>query len=122
MSGFSKLSFIFHLGCYKIPNMNSETNPPSPLSTLFASIWHSFLTQASVLLLCQYPASSSRVEGPELFLQSEQFQSFKNFFQELHFSEIWTYVLMDCFKFLTLIFKLLIFKIFLNFKDFQIVQ
>ena len=55
---------------------------------MFASIWGSFLTQASVLLLFQYAASLSRGEGPELFLQSEPFQNFKNFFQELHFSEI----------------------------------
>ena len=48
-----------------------------------ASIWDSFLAQASVLLLCQYAAALNRGEGPDLLLQSGPFQSFQKFFQEL---------------------------------------
>ena len=51
-----------------IPHINSDINPPPPLSMLFASIWDSFLAQASVLLLFQYAATLSRGEGPGLFL------------------------------------------------------
>ena len=36
---------------FAIPHENSETNPPPPLSMLFASIWDSFLAQATVFLL-----------------------------------------------------------------------
>ena len=50
---------------------------------LFASIWDSFLAQASVLLLCHYTVTLSRGEGPDLFLQSGPFQNFQKFFQEL---------------------------------------
>ena len=50
---------------------------------LFASIWDSFLAQASELLLFQYAATLSRGEGPDLFLQTGPFQNFHKFFQEL---------------------------------------
>ena len=50
---------------------------------LFASIWGSFLAQASVLLLFQYAATLIRGEGSDLFLQSGPFQNFQNFLQEL---------------------------------------
>ena len=53
---------------------------PPPLSMLFASIWDSFLAQASALLLCQYAATLSRGKGPDLFLESGPFQDFKKFF------------------------------------------
>ena len=54
---------------------------------LFASIWDSFLAQASVLLLCHYTVTLSRGEGPDLFLQSGPFQNFQKFFQELTSSQ-----------------------------------
>ena len=40
-----------------IPHLNFETSPLPPLSMLFASIWESFLAQASVLLLFQHTAT-----------------------------------------------------------------
>ena len=53
----------------------------------FASIWDSFLAQASVLLLCQYTTTLSREQGPDLFLQRGPFQNFHKFFQELSWSQ-----------------------------------
>ena len=38
---------------------------------MFSSIWDSFLSQASLLLLFQYVATLSRGKGHDLFLQSE---------------------------------------------------
>ena len=61
--------------------------PSTQLSMLLASIWDSFLAQASVLLLCQYPAALSRRKGPDLFLQSGPFQNFCKFFQESTWSQ-----------------------------------
>ena len=46
---------------------------------LFASIRDSFLAQALVLLLFQYPATLSGGNGPDLFLQSGPFQISINF-------------------------------------------
>ena len=60
---------------------------PPPLSMLFASIWDSFLAQASVMLYFQYAATLSRGEGPHLFLQSGWYQNFRKFFQELTSSQ-----------------------------------
>ena len=61
--------------------------PPAPtppqLSMLFASIWDSFLAQASVLLLFQYAATLCRQKRPDLFVQSGSFQNLHKFFQEL---------------------------------------
>ena len=54
---------------------------------LFVSIWNSFLVQALVLLLFQYPATLSMGEGPDLFLQSGPFQNFHKFFQVLTWSQ-----------------------------------
>ena len=38
-----------------------ETNPTSPLTIFFASIWDSFLAQVSILPLFQYAATLSRM-------------------------------------------------------------
>ena len=54
---------------------------------LFASIWDSFLAQASVLPLYQYAVALSKGEGPDVFLQSGPFQNFQKFFQELNWSK-----------------------------------
>ena len=57
---------------------------------LFASIWDSFLAQASVSLLyqyAQYAATLSTGEGTDLFLQSGPFQNSQEFFQELTWSQ-----------------------------------
>ena len=54
---------------------------------LFASIWDSFLVEASVLVLCQYAATLTRGEGADLFLQSGPFQNFQKIFQELTWFE-----------------------------------
>ena len=64
-----------------------DQSPSPPVSRLFASIWGSFLAQASVLLLCQYTTKLSRGERPDLFLQSGPFQNFQKFFQELSWSQ-----------------------------------
>ena len=49
---------------------------PLLLSMLFASVWESFLAQASLLLLFQYVATLSRRKGSDLFLQSGPSQNF----------------------------------------------
>ena len=57
------------------------------MSLLFASIWDSLLEQASVFQLFEYAATLSKKEGPDLFLQSEPFQTFYEFFKELTWSQ-----------------------------------
>ena len=59
-----------------------DQSPLPLLSMLSASVWDIFLAQASVLLLCQYTATLSRGEGPDLFLQSGPVQNSQKFFQE----------------------------------------
>ena len=55
---------------------------------LFAIIRDSFLAQALVLVLFRYTATLGREEeGSDLFLQSEPFQNFQKFFQELTWSQ-----------------------------------
>ena len=70
-----------------MPHINSETNPPPPIVNVAFKYLRQFLAQASVLLLFRYAATLSKGEGPDLFLQSEPFQSFQNFFQELTWSQ-----------------------------------
>ena len=50
------------------------------------------MAQTSVLALCQYAATLSREEGPNLFLQSKPLQNFHKFFQELN-SKFWVFEL-----------------------------
>ena len=63
---------------------NLKQIPLPSLSILFASIWDCFLAQALVLLLCQYTATMSGVDRPNLFLQGGPFRNFQKFFQELN--------------------------------------
>ena len=70
-----------------ISHIISETNFPPPLSMLFASIWYSFLAQASVLLSYQYTVTLSRRKWPDLFLESGPFQNFQKFFQDVNWSQ-----------------------------------
>ena len=64
-----------------IPRINSETNPLHPFSMLFASIWDSFLAQASVLLLCQYTATLSRGRGLIYFCKVDHSRISRKFFR-----------------------------------------
>ena len=52
-------SFLF-IYLFLRPHINSETNPLSPFSMLFASIWGRFVAQVSMLLLSQHAATLSR--------------------------------------------------------------
>ena len=60
---------------------------PLPPIINVANAWASFLVQALVFLLFQYVATLSIAEGPDLFRQSEPFQNFQKFFQELAWSQ-----------------------------------
>ena len=62
-----------------IPHTNSETNPPPPWSLLFASVWDSFLAQATVLLLYQYAATLSRGKGHDYFCKVDHSRISINF-------------------------------------------
>ena len=67
-TAFQNFLFSYKTLLSKIPHINSETNPIPPWSMLLASIWGSFLAQASVSQLCQYAATLSRGKWPDLFL------------------------------------------------------
>ena len=98
MLGFSKPLFFFHSFFWTIPHINSETNPPTPISMLFASIWDSFFAQASVLLLFQYCATLSRGEGPNLFLQKCTIPEFQEIFTGIDLISI-IYVRYCCYNY-----------------------
>ena len=75
------------VGISAIPHINSETNPPPPIINVVCKYLRQFLDTSLVSLLCQYTATLSRGEGPDLFLQSGPFQNFHKFFQELTWSQ-----------------------------------
>ena len=54
-----------------IPHINSKTNLSHPLSMFAASIWDSWLAQASVLLLFQYAAALSNGGGLIFFCKND---------------------------------------------------